>query len=372
LTRYQFDLAGTENDADLRRVLAATPMAGTIALTFLREPSYFAGARVEGRFRQVVACRDMEDGRIVGFGVRSVSPRHVNGRPEMIGYLSTLRLLKEHRNRGLAARGYAMFRRLHADGRAMLYLTTIAESNHLALTMLTSGRAGLPTYHDAGRFHTAALPLTRRVVRWPPPTGVEIRPARREDVGALLTFLREHGPLRQFFPAYEAADFVGESGVFKDLRPEDVLLAFRGGALIGTLAGWNQQGFRQTVVHGYGGVLGWVRPVYNVWARLRGLPPLPRPGGAVSYLTAALPVVAGDDPAVFAGLLAELQVRAAAAGTHHYLMMGLHETDPLLPVVRACRAAWYDTRLYLVCWDDGEPTRKGLDGRPPYLELGCL
>jgi hypothetical protein len=75
---------------------------------------------------------------------------------------------------------------------------------------------------------------------------------------------------------------------------------------------------------------------------------------------------------VFAGLLAELQVRAAAAGTHHYLMMGLHETDPLLPVVRACRAAWYDTRLYLVCWDDGEPTRKGLDGRPPYLELGCL
>jgi ribosomal protein S18 acetylase RimI-like enzyme len=371
LTRYRFDLAGPADDADLRRVLAATPMAGTIALTFLREPSYFAGARVEGRFRQVVACRDRENGRIVGFGVRSVSPRYVNGRPERIGYLSTLRLLKEHRNRGLAARGYAMFRRLHTDGQTPLYVTTIAESNYPALTLLTSGRPGLPTYHDAGRFHTAALPLTRRRVRRPLPIGLEVRPARREDMGALLTFLREHGPRRQFFPVYEEEDFVGENGAFKDLRLEDVLLAFRGGALVGTLAGWDQQGFRQTVVHGYVGVLGWVRPAYNVWARLRGRPPLPAPGGIVSYLTAALSVVAGDDPAVFAALLAVLRARAAA-GTHQYLMLGLHETDPLLPVVRACRATWYDTRLYLVCWDDGEPTRGGLDGRPPYLELGCL
>jgi hypothetical protein len=372
LTRYRFDLAGPPDDADLRRVLAATPMAGTIGLTFLREPSYFAGACVEGRFRQVLACRDTEDGRIVGFGVRSVSPRYVNGRPEAIGYLSTLRLLKEHRNRGLAARGYATFRRLHADGRTPLYLTTIAESNHLALTLLTSGRAGLPTYHDAGRFHTAALPLTRRTVPRLPRTGLEVRPARREDVAALLTFLREHGARRQFFPVYEEEDFAGENGAFKDLRPEDVLLAFRGGALVGTLAGWDQQGFRQTVVHGYGGVLSWLRPAYNVWGRLRGLPQLPRPGGIVSYLTAALPVVVGDDPTVFAALLAGLRARAVADGAHQYLMLGLHETDPLLPVVRACRATWYDTRLYLVCWDDGEPTCRGLDGRPPYLELGCL
>jgi hypothetical protein len=82
-------------------------------------------------------------------------------------------------------------------------------------------------------------------------------------------------------------------------------------------------------------------------------------------------VVAGDDPAVFAALLTTLRARAAT-GPHQYLMMGLHETDPLLPVVRACRATWYDTRLYLVCWGDGEPTRGELDGRPPYLELGCL
>jgi hypothetical protein len=74
---------------------------------------------------------------------------------------------------------------------------------------------------------------------------------------------------------------------------------------------------------------------------------------------------------VFAALLTELRARAAG-GPRDYLMLGLHESDPLLSVVRASGATWYDTRLYLVCWDDGEPMRKGLDGPPPYLELGCL
>ncbi len=201
-----------------------------------------------------------------------------------------------------------------------------------------------------------------------PPPGDSV--AGREDFGTLLVFLREQGPRRQFFPLYEEADFYGETGVFKDLKPDDVLLAFRGGSLVGALAGWDQHGFRQTVVHGYG-ALRWARPAYNAWAWLRGLPPLPPPGGAVRYLTAALPVIAGDDAAVFAALLTELRARSAG-GPHDYLMLGLHESDPLLPVVRACPAAWYDTRLFHVCWDDGEPMRRGLDGRPPYLELGCL
>src|SRR5207244_4600097 len=103
-------------------------------------PSFFAAAEVDDRFRQVVAARDMESGHVVGFGSRSVGERYVNGRPMPIGYLSSLRLLEGHRNRGLIARGYAFFRRLHADGRAPLYLTTIAEGNGLALTLLPSGR----------------------------------------------------------------------------------------------------------------------------------------------------------------------------------------------------------------------------------------
>src|SRR5438552_6962737 len=227
MNRYRFDLASEADDADLRRVLAETPMPGRIAVSFRREPSYFAAAAVDGRFRQVVAARDIHSGRIVGFGSRSVGQRYVNGLPTPIGYLSSLRLLEEHRNRGLVARGYAYFRRLHADGRAPLYLTTIADGNLLALTLLTSGRAGLPRYHPAGRFLTAAIPWRKRTSRAQSESpAVRIRPAAVEDVPAVLEFLHRVGPRRQFFPCYGADEFFTPGGAFRDLRPEDLLLAF--------------------------------------------------------------------------------------------------------------------------------------------------
>jgi hypothetical protein len=129
-------------------------------------------------------------------------------------------------------------------------------------------------------------------------------------------------------------------------------------------------GFRQTVVHGYGRTMNCVRPLYNAWARWRGLPSLPASGEAFRYRTVALPVVRDDDPQVFAALVEAL--RARIAGACDYLLLGLHDADPLFVVARRWRAVRYTTRLYLACWDDGEELRKGLDGRPPYLELGCL
>src|SRR5262245_5965962 len=193
MSAYRFELATPDDDADLRRVLAATPMEGRIAIAFGREPSWFAGAVVDGRFRQVVACRDLQTGRVIGFGCRSVREVYVNGRPAVVGYLSSLRLLPEHRNLGLVARGYALFRKLHGDGRVPFYLTTIAAGNRTALKVLTSGRAGLPAYHPAGTYHTVAVALPRRK-RPLAERGVHVRPARAEDLPAVLDFLATVGP----------------------------------------------------------------------------------------------------------------------------------------------------------------------------------
>ncbi len=376
MPRYRIELATPEDDAELRHILAATPMPGRIAVSFRREPSYFAAAAVDGYFRQVVAGRDLDTGRLVGFGSRSLRHVYVNGQAADVGYLSALRLLAEHRNLGLVARGYAYFRKLHADGRAPIYLTTIAEGNERALTLLTSGRAGLPAYHPAGHYHTLAIPRQRR--SWPTqlasarlkPTqaasATNVRPAVLHDLPAILAFLHDHGPQRQFFPRYEAADFFTPHGALKGLRPDDLLLAWRGGRLVGTLGVWDQSAFRQAVVHGYSGVLRWARPLVNGWAWLRGRPALPPVGASLRHCFAALPVVAGDEPAVLAALLNAVPAPA------DYLLVGLHERDPLLPAVRRYAAGEYLTRLFLVCWDDGEAYRRALDGRVPYLELGSL
>jgi hypothetical protein len=370
MSRYRFELAIPEDDADLRQILAATPMDGRIAVAFLREPSWFAGAVVDGPFRQVVACRDLETGKIIGFGCRSVRDVYVNGQPASVGYLSSLRVLAEHRNLGLVARGYAFFRELHGDGRVAFYLTTIAAGNRTALNVLTSGRAGLPTYHPAGTYHTVAIPLPRRRTTSQARTA-SVRPAQAEDLPPVLDFLTVAGPRRQFFPRLEASDFLSPEGRMRGLSLDQVLLAERGGRLVGTLAGWDQRSYRQSVVYAYHGWLRGLRPLYSAWAWLLGRPGLPRPGDGFPYLMGALPVVAEDDDNVFTALLEALRDRAAG-GPWTHLLIGLHERDPLLRVAQRYQAACYVTHLFLVCWSDGEAARIAVDGRVPYLEAGSL
>jgi hypothetical protein len=370
MNRYQFDLARPADDAQLRRIIAQTPMEGHISLSFCREPSYFQAAVVDGRFRQTVTARDCHADEVIGFGSRSISDRFVNGQLRTIGYLSGLRLHPAHRNRGLVARGYRYFRQLHGDGRTSMYLTTIAEGNQTGARILTSGRAGLPTYHDFGRFHTLAIPL-RRQASLNGSNGVDVRPAEVADTRDIVEFLREQGSRRQFFPDYEEHDFFADNRVLHGLRPQDLLLAYRKDRIVGTLAGWDQHAFRQSVVHSYDPALRWLRPLYNGWATCRRMPRLPAPGKPFRYLVAALGVIADDDPLVFESLLRSLLSRTSTGAAHH-LLLGLHERDPSLPIARRYQVTCYTTSLHLVCWEDGEALRTSLDDRAPYLELGSL
>ncbi|MSQ94792.1 MAG: hypothetical protein EXR98_09585 [Gemmataceae bacterium] len=369
MSRFQFELAGPDDDADLRHVLAATPMAGRMAVSFRREPSWFGGAVVDGFSRQVVGCRDQDTGRIVGFGCRSLRELYVNGEPRTIGYLSSLRLLPEHRNRGLIARGYAYFHRLHADGRTPFYLTTIADGNEAALAVLTSGRARLPAYHPAGRFHTIAIALPQRKASAAPSSAIRV--AQAADLPAVVEFLNTVGPRRQFFPVYRAEAFLSPDGLLRGLELDRLLLAERGGRIVGMLTGWDQRAFRQQIVHGYSTWLRCVRPIYNLTARLRGTARLPATGEPLPTLMGALPLVADDDVAVFGDLLGRLRDLCGGKRATH-LLLGLHERDPLFAVARRFQAACYTSLLFLVCWPDGDTARLALDGRKQYLELGSL
>jgi hypothetical protein len=238
---------------------------------------------------------------------------------------------------------------------------------------LTSGRAGLPPYHAAGRYFTLVLPAARARRNGPGggQPGVSVRQASRDDLPGVLDFLNANGPRRQFFPKYSPADFFQPRGALRDLRAEDLLLAFRGGRLAGTLGVWDQRGFRQSVVERYSARWRWLRPFYNGWASLSGRPLLPACGRPFEHVVAAIPVVADDDADTFQALLCAARSRAAEVKAGH-LLIGFSQDDPLFPAVRSSAVAAYATRLYYVCWQEGDALRQALDGRVPYLELGAL
>lgn len=373
MTRFEIKLATPEDDSQLRRLLAASPMDGSIRMAFAREPSYFAASAVDGNTVQVGVVQDQDSARIVGMGSRAISLRYVDGRPTPVGYLSGLRLQNEFRRScGLLARGYRFLRQLHEDGRAPFYLTTIAADNDNAVELLTSGRAGLPTYRPWGKFFTLAISPRRQSRKTADSQfGVDVRPAVAADRDAILRYLRSQGAVRQFFPVYETHDLFSGEGLLKRLNPEDILLAIQNEKIVGTLALWNQRSFKQTIIHGYSRWLHSVRPLYNAWATLRRQPKLPSSGTAIDACVAAIPLVSNDDPELFQQLL-NVAVTSLCRGNHPLLLIGLHERDPLLPLVRRYAGREYETRLYLVYWPDFAPDIDRLRRRVPYLELGGL
>ena len=367
--RYQFELATRADDQELRTILRQTPMPGRISICFQREPSFFDAASVEGDFVQTIVCRDQDRKRIVGFGTRSIRQRYVDGVAMPVGYLSSLRVLPEYRGMSLIARGYAYFRELHDDGRVPFYLTTIAAGNEPALRILTSGRAGLPHYHRRGTYCTLAVPIRARRLPASHHESLEIRLATSNDASAIVEFVNAQGRGRQLCPQL-AVDDLGGGGLLRELSAGDVLLATRHGDIVGTLAAWDQHAFRQSVVHRYGATLAYLRPLYNAWAGLTGRSRLPRPGAPFRYLVGAICMIKDYDPTVFQQLLAELLARLGN-GPAEYLLLGMHESDPLLSLAERFASQKYVTHLYAVTFD-GENVFQPIQTRPIHLELGTL
>ena len=370
MSRYQFELARPQDDDDLRALFAATPMDGDVQVRLEHDPAVLRQHARGDRLQQTIVCRDRLDGRVIGAGSRHVSRRYVNGRLRPVGYLGGLRCLPEHRSRGLVARGYGFLKELHQDHRADFYLTTIAADNASAERVLTGGRAGLPDYRRIGRFCTLLCPPRRHRIR-PRRDQAEIQEAEAGDLPAIARLVQHSGPDRQFFPDYRAGDFQDSAGTFHGLPLEKILVARRGGRLVGLLASWDQSSFRRAVIAGYTAPWNWLRPAWNAWASLCRRPRMPAVGEPLDYLTAACPLVANSEPGLFAELL-DTALDRQLPNRSTSLTLGLAENDPLLDVARKRRWREYVTNIFLVSWPDTRPDLPTLDHRPLYLELGCL
>lgn len=368
MSRFDFALAGLADDAQLRARMAADVMQGAIAVTFRREPSYFAGCRLQGEATQVVKCTERATGRIVGLGSRSTSLAFVDGRPERIGYLSDLRLAPELRRGTLLARGYRWLRRVHAADPVRFYTTVIYEGNEPAQRTLVGGRAGLPHYVDWGRLLTPALRLDFGL----PPArapGLALERGSAARLPRIAEFLNAGRARKQFAPVASAARL--EEARQWGLRPESFFLAVRGGEIVGTLAAWDQSALRQTHVERYPRLLALLRPAYNAFAAVSPLKPLPAPGGRIPYVYLACIAVKDDDAGVFRFLL-----RAAhddlRRGPASFAIAALHEADPLAAVLAELRSIPAAGRLYVVHYPEAPLTLEPPSRRAPCLEGACL
>jgi hypothetical protein len=362
-------LADASSDAELATLHEQAPSGGSIEVAFRYPHGFFHALRLKGEAHQVMVVHDGKSGRIVGMGTRSVKRMHINGIPQPFGYLSDLRIAAAHRRGTVLARGYRFLHQLHGDRPVPAYVTTVVEGNHPAENALIGGRGNLPLYHDFGRYSTFVIPVGRGGRSRKGATAVKVVRGDSGQVPEILACLARNGRTRQFYPEYTADNLFGAERF--GLVPEDFFLILAQGRAIGVAAWWNVQRFRQVVVRAYHGTLSWLRPGFNLLARLHGSVPLPRPGQPLNCFFVGAIAVDGDDPSILTalleGILADPRARA-----HHYLAVGLHERDPLLPAVATFRHHRFDCRIHVVGWPEDEAWIARVDGRIPYLEVATL
>ncbi len=368
MSAFRFAIATAADDAQLRVRMASDWMQGPITVSFRREPNFFADCSLQGERSETVICTEAATGKLVGLGSRASAVAYVNAKPMRVGYLADLRCAPEYRRGTLLARGYRFLRRLHEDDPVPFYTTVIYEGNEPAMSALVGARAGLPAYRACGRLLTPAIRLDRRRRHLTCP-GVEVMRASAERIPEIMRFLNARLATRQFAPVYREHDLSG--GRLSGVAARDFLLAQRGGQIAGVIALWDQSAIRQTHVERYDGVLARMRPIYNLYTALTSGHPLPDPGSRIPYVYFACFAV-DDDDLDLGRMLLRAAYRAAREGPWHYAIVGLHECDPLAPLLAEYRRIEAAGRLFVVHYPEKANVVEALDDRPPHLEAGCL
>jgi len=359
----EFAVANRTDDAEIRRLLRANPMAGSISVSLEREPDYFADANLTGEAKQTIVARD--NGRIVCVGSCTIRQRFVNGKPRRVGYLGSLRLDRSHAGRfDILRRGYEFFRELQTAAPAELYFTSIASDNERARNFLERGLRGMPRYEFIGEFVTLLLPNGGKLSSRTTP------PSDRLSLGEIATRLNEHNSHFQFAPVWTADELASLETL--GLRTGDYHVIRKEGSILAGAALWNQHQFKQTVIRGYRHPLAFLRSAYNLNARLFGQPELPAVGASLSsaFVSHLFGNEGQSDKLI--QLISELRFIASRQGIQ-LVTFGFAENDPRLEAVcRQFRHRKYHSRIYTVRWPHVGEFSEELNGATLAPEVSLL
>lgn len=363
-----YELATDADDAEMRSLLRENPFSGAISLSLEREPNYFLASAVAGSYHQTLVVRDSV-GRLIGMGDRSVRALYVNGEVQDVGYYSGLRTGEPYR-RGLAlarflGKGFEGQREMHKDGRAKFYLISIISDNGPARRLIDSGLPGYPCLEPYTRMFTYAI--HPRQIR--EDSRLQVTCAAVNSLDAILDCLERNGRRSQFAPRWTRETLL--SPLTPDLSISDFFLARSGERIVGCIALWDQQRFKQSVVRGYSGAIARVRKLTNLFSVAGGRPRLPEPGTRLNQCFACFFAVDDDDPEIVSALLRAVY-NEAARRKYEFLLLGLAEASPLHAMVKAYRPITYESQIYLAAWPDGIDAIHSIDARPAGLEIAVL
>ena len=369
---FEFRLAKTEDDHQLKSMMKNIKMSGNIALSFEREPSYFMAEKSGNLKTDTMLVVDKENEKVVGIASRSLRYAFVDGVKSKIGYLSNLRGDKKVRNSLLLAKGYKFLKNLHQNDKEVdFYISTILSDNTIAQKILTSQRAGLPIYESIGEFTTGFIPLNTSESETKVANITRLKPSVPYSIDDVVEFINNYNSQFQFAPFYTKDDFIGQNKL-EGFSTDDFYLYIDNGEILGLIGAWNQTNYKQVKVASYSKLYQIIKPLYNLYAKVMRLPPLPPSGSYIKNIYGSFVAIKDDNRAVFESLVKAIQVDWSNRD-YSYLAIGLHSRHPLSKTLLKRSSQTLKSMGYLVYWKDKSrelklPTKQKI----PHIETGTL
>ena len=328
----------------------------------------FAALRAESDGWTVALAED-DAGRVLGFVSVASRAVFVGGVPRRTCYVTNLKVLPEHRGRGIgdALCWQALELCRSAGGDAVPILMVIRCGNPKMRGRI-GGPRGLPSLTKFANVEIHSVPV-RRAARIPVERGLDVHPARPEDIEEMAALSTRVACGRQFALGFDATSLARWIEEAPGLTLADYTIARLHGRIVGWIGWWDEAAVRVVRIAGFttAGAVRWV--IQDSVARLMGVQRPVGVGETVGCVRAVHTFVPGDRPHVLRTLIAE----GARRRVHDcsWLKIALDKRDPLASALRGLRTrvAAFDAHLTS---PSGSYDPWPLDDRPLHVEAALI
>jgi predicted N-acetyltransferase YhbS len=354
--RIEIRPASEADNEELLALTRITPMAGTISLRIDRDPDFFALLRLRGTSKVFVATHGRQ---VIGCLSVALRTAYLSGVPETIAYIGDMKVHPSFSGSLVAVR---LVRALEADMRRAgidLGFCVAANGNHRVMPLF-AGRVGTPRWVPLGRFLVHGLlpsPFQGRS------KGYTIDSAQAADLPAIIALLDRFHRSRQFAPQLQEDEIAQTLSAGREQPFPRTLVARRGQSVVATLTLCDTGAVKRNVLLNAPASLKVGLALLGVATRPFPSFPAPRMGQVLRLLSVRY---AACEDGHHAALEALLGVARTQAFRHRFtfLMLGLHERDPLRSLVRGIPRFTFSSQAFATSLGDARGLEKRVAGIP--------
>lgn len=290
-SQFKIRQATAADEAPLLKLICVPMTTKGVTISFQREPSYFNASQVIYQVNDHCVVEDIATQKLVACYSNGHRPCYINGEIQPMRYASDLRIDRDYRGTTLMKEmGLHMHKTMqNPDFNHMI----IFNDNLAARKAVQTGKVGIPNYYDECEVETLTLTAIRKnkvkdkLLSASEDHGylsnIQIKTAEHNDIEAMNQFVQCMAKFYNFIPAYDFHDLLNDSKYYQGLSLSDFQLYYLNDQLIGMFGLWSQSSFKQTKILDYGWTVDVIRPIYNLWANLRGTMKLPKKGDSIKY-----------------------------------------------------------------------------------------